>query len=162
MIPRLEQWSGGAVERWSGGAVEQWGGGAVGRWSSGAVEQCIFNAPALQDSKGSISPKVITFSMAILGYPSVMAIWHHEFAFAFTGRSARLTSAPPIENDLIQLLSHRFHIGISEVGVDGDDVVRIRAGLVQRVQQAIVELQLGHFTGWALDSGWPLRSVVVV
>jgi hypothetical protein len=121
--------------------------GAVGRWGGGAVGQCIFNAPALQDSKGSISPKVITFSMAIFGCPSAMAIWHHEFAFAFTGRSARLTSAPPIENDLIQLLAHRFHIGISEVGVDGDDVVRVRAGLVQRVEQAIVELRLGHFTG---------------
>ena len=111
-----------------------------------------------------------------------MAIWHHEFAFAFTDRSARLTSASTIENQPIQLLAHRFHVGIGKGGVDGDDVVRVRAGLVQRV-----ELPLGHFTGWALgaagavvalragrsrgaagitlralDSGWPLRSVAAL
>lgn len=71
------------------------------------------------------------------------------------GRSARLTSPPPIEDHLIQLLAHWFHVRISEVGVDGDDVVRVRAGLVQRVEQAIIEVGLAHRAGRALGASLP-------
>ena len=69
---------------------------------------------------------------------------------------SRLPLPPPVQNHLIQLLAHRFHVGIGESSVQRAHTVRVRT----RAADGAVELGLADFAGWALGAVASIAAIV--
>ena len=67
-----------------------------------------------------------------------------------------VTLPPPIQDHLIELLAHRFHVRIGESSVQRAHAVRVRT----RATDGAVELSLADFAGWALGAVASIAAIV--